>query len=236
MEFRLASPPFPNMESGGTSLVQLQGDKKSADYALFDATPGMHAIFRKYPTLVCEVAYAETSAKLAEDCGRWIACSLGRILLAVGLDITLKKKINKEDLPEISAVFCNFWELIGAERFDELPEGTLLDTLIRDDKFQKQAAEHTGYPPSSSFFCISLLGRQKSSSAEGGKPVYMKYCAEMTASHQVSSVSSLISYLSHIFSDCSASSKTEGHRNSAPSSIPQSSSGTRKFCRPLLAA
>lgn len=178
-EFVLPSPRFPNMESAGTATVDLQDKKKSADYSLFDATPGQNCIFRSYPTVVVEVAYTETSEKLAEDCGRWIPCSLGRVLLALAFDIKLKNQPKEKEIPVLSSVICHFWELVEAEILNELPKGATLDTLVRSDKNAKQAETYTGFGPATKYYCISYLGDK------AGKPVYVKYHAGITASYQV---------------------------------------------------
>jgi hypothetical protein len=45
-----------------------------------------------YPTVVIEVGYSEKPRDLAEDCGRWIVCSLGRVRLAIGINIDYNLK------------------------------------------------------------------------------------------------------------------------------------------------
>jgi hypothetical protein len=210
-EFRLRSPPFPNMESTGTTTIKLQKDKKSADYSLVDATPGQHPIFRNMPTVVVEVAYQETSKKLAEDCGRWIACSLGRVLLAVGFDVKLKNQPEEGEVPEIDRVVCYFWELVEATRLDALPAGVELDTLTRDDEYADLADEFA-VPPATSFHCVSFLGKQKTTKGKPDKPVYMKYQAGITATFQVWASSSSFKNSSVVDKSCICFTRSRLHQ------------------------
>lgn len=180
--FRLPSALPPNLEARGTTTVKLQDGDKSCDHGIFDATQGLKGLFKKFPTVVCEVAFRQSSENLAMVCGRWIACSLGRVLLAVGIDIKLEKEAGEKGFTDIASVFCSIWELAKAEplEFDDIPSGVALNVLYRDDKY-KNKQMLTGIPPSTNFFCISELGVSKKT----GKAVYVKYYAHLVNKYQV---------------------------------------------------
>jgi hypothetical protein len=140
------------------------------------------AIFTKHPTVVWEVAYSEPSKKVAEDCGRWIACSLGRVLLAISVDIVMEKGPDGEQV--IKKATCELWELVHSEPLSELSPDDVLEELVRSDGLEDHPELILDVPPSKEFMCISTL----SSSKEEGlnqPPHYMKYTAGVTKSFQV---------------------------------------------------
>ncbi len=85
----------PHLKHRGQVTLPLVNGRKSADFSLADNTPGLPNVFAVFPTLVWEVAYTQPSRELAATCARWIACSLGRVLLAIGIDI-VEKKLKKK--------------------------------------------------------------------------------------------------------------------------------------------
>ncbi len=133
-------------------------------------------------------------------CARWIACSLGQVLLAIRIDIVekkLKKKVrmrkgdkkklgkkpenqNSEDSQTVlKYVDCFQWELVHSEELPVVPEGDTLNKLVRCD-------EHTDdptHPVGTQYYCISVL-------LEGGKtgPPFIKYLAGVTKLFRVSLV------------------------------------------------
>ena len=44
-------------------------------------------LMQGWPTVIWEVAYSEDEKKLACDPARYVACSLGRVWLAIGLNV-----------------------------------------------------------------------------------------------------------------------------------------------------
>ena len=170
---RASSLPLPNVEVGETAAIELENGCKGPDFMLYDAMPGQNPVFRKHPTVVCEVAFFETTAKLAEDCGRWIACSLGRVQLAVGIDINLEKEMPGKGYRDIADISCYLWELTKAELLEKIPPGDTLNSLVRSDKY-KNCQMYTNIPAAASFYCISAIERK------GKSPAYVRYDAGVT--------------------------------------------------------
>ena len=82
------------------------------------------------PTVVFEVAFSESSCNLAEDCGHWVACSQPQVRVAIGLDIVMKKKKEKEmasDQQELDSVWCYIWELDDTDPLDAIPANETLN-------------------------------------------------------------------------------------------------------------
>ena len=141
---------------GSADIELVDGIKKSPDFSFSDSDPNIPPEARSFPTIIWEVALTESSAKLAVDCGRFIACSQGRGLLAIGIDI---KHGNDDELPSVR---CSIWELDDGELLETWPPthlshpmfGRELDTLYRSDMTNDEII----LPPATSFFCISQLG------------------------------------------------------------------------------
>ncbi len=197
-------PPY--IKHRGQVTFPLVNGSKSADFTLADTSPGLPDIFKAFPTVPWEIAYKQTSQGLAEACARWIACSLGRILLVVGIDIVEEKvqtkrlvkknprvKQSEKQLgkkPEISKpleqsvikrVECLLWELVQSEELASIPEGETLNVLKRCDGHQEDAERLVPIPIGTQYYCISGL-------MEGGKtgPPFVKYVAGVTKSFCVS--------------------------------------------------
>ena len=72
---------------GGLGDVDLEDGIKSPDFSLYDNHPQKKPLMKACPTVVWEVAYSQNESKLAIDLGRHVACSLGRVRVAIGLNI-----------------------------------------------------------------------------------------------------------------------------------------------------
>ena len=137
----------------GTSEMDLQdGAGKQPDFSFVDRNADLSNEESTFPTTIFEVAYTETSHKVAVDCGRFIACSVGRGLLAVAIDIKTDAEGN------LKTVRFSKWELTSIEAIESWPpednsdySGQNLNTLYRSDGGDPRA-------PATSFFCISRLG------------------------------------------------------------------------------
>jgi len=123
----------PHLDYGLSADVRLVNGVKSPDYSLIDSTPGLAKRLKGIPTVVFEVAFSESSRNLAEDCGRWVACSRAQVRVAIGLDIVMKKKKEKEtasDQQELDSVWCYVWELDDADPLDAIPANEPLNRLF----------------------------------------------------------------------------------------------------------
>jgi len=191
----------PHLIHRGQVTLPLVDGRKSADFSLADNTPGLPKILAVFPTLIWEIAYTQTSQELAAICARWIACSLGRVLLVIGIDIVEKKlkktrtdkrdkkrsekksekqpeKENSEDSQKVlKHVDCFLWELIHSEELADVPEGETLNKLVRCDEH----SDDPKHPVGTRYYCISGL-------LEGGKtgPPFIKYVAGLVQSFRVS--------------------------------------------------
>jgi len=149
-----------NINSIGSADIELvDGLKKAPDCSFADSDPNIPPDARSFPTIIWEVAVTESSAKLAMDCGRFIACSQGRGLLAIGIDIKRGKDDSGINLPTVR---CSMWELERGTIITPWPPtqpsnpmyGWALDTLYRSDTDNQTSV----LTPATSFFCISQLG------------------------------------------------------------------------------
>jgi hypothetical protein len=169
----------------GTAEMDLQdGAGKQPDFSFVDDSTSLLNEERTFPTTIFEVAYSETSKKLAVDCGRFISCSVGRGQLAIAIDIKRDAKGN------LSTVRFSKWELASIEQIDWPPEddsdyyGQELDVLCRSDTGDIQS-------PATSFYCISRVGA-------GQNMGHYVFHAEQVDTHLVGSF--LIGY--HITHHC----------------------------------
>jgi hypothetical protein len=72
---------------GGSADVDLEDGIKSPDFSLYKDHPTKQPLMQAWPTVVWEVAYSENEQKLAYDLGRYVACFLSRVWLAIGVKI-----------------------------------------------------------------------------------------------------------------------------------------------------
>ncbi len=68
---------------GSADIELVDGLKKAPDFSFTDSDPTIPLDARSFPTIIWEVVLTEPTAKLAVDCGRFIACSKGHGLLAL---------------------------------------------------------------------------------------------------------------------------------------------------------
>ena len=85
--FPLFSVDKSNVHLGGSTDVKLTDGMKSPDFNLYEDHPGKEALTKAWPTIVWEVAYSEAEGKLVQDLGRFLACSHGRVQLAISINI-----------------------------------------------------------------------------------------------------------------------------------------------------
>jgi hypothetical protein len=74
------------------SLKLATGATQQPDLALFDESPSLSAFAKRYPTILWEVAYTQSSAYVAEKSARWITQSCCRVRLVIVIDIIVGKK------------------------------------------------------------------------------------------------------------------------------------------------
>lgn len=146
-----------NILLGGSADVKLCDGIKSPDFSLYESHPEKLPLTQAWPTVVWEIAYTEDEKKLAYDLGRFVACSLGRVQLAIGVKIE-RNRIG-EAFRGVKKVTCALWEADYAEGFPTLeasgsPE---LDRLTRCDAFARKAVDYTA-PAATKFSCVSKLG------------------------------------------------------------------------------
>ena len=72
---------------GGSANVDLEDGIKSPDFSMYDRHPTKKPITQAFPTVIWEVAYHQNKKDLACTLGRFVACSLGRVWLAISLKI-----------------------------------------------------------------------------------------------------------------------------------------------------
>ena len=140
---------------GGSTDVDLEDGVKSPDFSLYEDHPTKPPQTQALPTVVWEVAYAEDEKKLTHDLGRYVACSLGRVRLAVGLKIERNRTVAGQPRG-LKKVTCAFWEADYAETFATLEESgaKLLNHLTRCDEYADDADDYV-VPAATKFSCVS---------------------------------------------------------------------------------
>jgi len=184
----------PHIGLGGCSRVRLADGRKSPDASYVDNTPGIEERLKGIPTVVFEVGWTEVSNKVAHDCGRWIACSLGRTNLAIGIDIIGKEA--EDGRTELAQLWCTVWELVGTDTLLECPVDEDLNRLIRTDGHFEDPEFLIDVPPATSYACISAFSPDflEQVAAIGGPeklesmqtcPSFVRYHAAVTERYQV---------------------------------------------------
>jgi hypothetical protein len=151
-------PPISGSNStlrvGGSADVNLVDGIKSPDYSLYENHPQKKPLTKALPTVVWEVAYSQDERKLAYDLGRHVTCSLGRVRLAIGVNI-------EHDCPakgqprSLKMVTCTFWEPESVKEFATLEaSGSPLNRLMRCDRFAKHDTDYV-LPAATRFSCVS---------------------------------------------------------------------------------
>jgi hypothetical protein len=147
--------PDSNVFLGGSTDVKLCDGTKNPDCSMYEVNPGSISLAEAFPTVVWEVAYGEDERKLAQDLGRWVACSRGRVHLAIGIKI--ERNRTPGGLRGLKKVTCALWEADYAEGFPTLEaSGSPLDHLTRCDKYAEIADAYV-VPPATKFSCVSEL-------------------------------------------------------------------------------
>jgi len=153
-----------DVKFGGTAYTKLNDGGKCPDFCMYsDDDPNSAKRFRGvdgkeetvvYPTVVMEVVYSESQRNLAEDCARWISCSLGRVHLAIGIDInyTFEKDANGETVVgsrKLTSIHGYTWDMEKIDHVSEPMSPEVIDVLKRADDSQRG--------PSSKYYCLSYL-------------------------------------------------------------------------------
>ena len=143
---------------GGSADVELEDGIKSPDFSMYEDHPTKQAMTQAWPTVVWEVAYSEDEKKLARDLGRYVACSLGRVRLAIGLKIERCPAVIGQ-ARDLKKVTCTLWEADYAEIFATLEEsGSELNRLTRCDAYSDDADYVV--PAATKFSCVSKFDRK----------------------------------------------------------------------------
>jgi hypothetical protein len=176
---------------GGSADLDLAGGFiKSPDGSMYEASSANDDdnITKEAPTVVWEVAYSQSEKNLAQCLARYVACSLGSIRLAIGINIEHNKPVEGQPRT-LKEVTCAFWEADYVETFPTFEESGLhsLGVLERldeyaamDDKFVVPAATKFGF--------VSEFGEE-----------FLKFVVSQQALYKVSTflpeASSLLIYL-----------------------------------------
>jgi hypothetical protein len=138
---------------GGSTNVDLVDGVKSPDFSLYEDHPDRQPLTQASPTVVWEVAYSEDEKKLTYDLGRHVACSEGKVRLAIGVKIG-HNRAAKGQPRDLAKVTCTFWEPDYVEEYATLEEsGSPLNCLVRCDGY---TADDEGYVllPATRFSCV----------------------------------------------------------------------------------
>ena len=112
-------------------------------------------MMQSWPTVTWEVAYSEDEKQLAHDLGRYVACSLGRVRLVIGLKIEHYPAVTGQS-QALKKVTCALWEADYAETFATLEESGSepLNCLVRCDEYSDDADDYI-VPAATKYSCIS---------------------------------------------------------------------------------
>ena len=163
---------------GGSTDVELQDGVKSPDSSLYEKHPTEKLLAQAWPTVVLEVAYGEDEKKLAYDLGRYVACSLGNVQLAIGVNME-RNRAEVGQPQSLKKVTCAFWEADYVEAFTTLEKSGAksLNQLTRCDDFADKADDYV-VPAATKFSCVSKFD---------GK--YIKFVVSQQALYTVSTCS-----------------------------------------------
>jgi hypothetical protein len=147
-----------DLRSGGSTDVLLVDGIKSPDFSLYEESD-VRPMVAAWPTVTFEVAYSERRKKLARDCGRYVACSSGKVQLAIGVNID-HYPIVSGNSRVLKQVMCTFWGLDDVKVFDTLEgAGQQLDHLTRCDEYTDKDDKTFVLPAPTKFSCISRVNR-----------------------------------------------------------------------------
>ena len=127
---------------GSTDVDLMDGTIKSPDFSMYETPSPMDALTNGMPTVVWEVAYSQNEKKLAYYLGKYVACSLGFVRLAIGVNIEHTAAV-KGQPRALKLVTCSFWEADDAEIFATFEESgsKLLGVLERCDEYADKEAD-----------------------------------------------------------------------------------------------
>jgi len=148
-----------NLRSGGSTDVPLVDGIKSPDFSLYEESDSQ-PLLAAWPTVTFEVAYAENDRKLARDCGRYVACSSGKVQLAMGLNIE-HYPIEPGNPRKLKRVTCTYWTLDDIKTFVTLKKsGSRLNHLTRCDSYSDHDEEEHVLPAATKFSCVSKVNEK----------------------------------------------------------------------------
>lgn len=143
-----------NLHLGGSADVDLMDRIKSPDFSLYGNHPQKKPLMKAWPTVVWEVVYSQNERKLTNDLWRHVACSLGRVRLAIGVNIEHNHAV-KGQPHSLKTVTCIFWEVDPVEEFVMLEAlRSPLNRLMRCDHFAKNGNDSV-LPAPTRFSCVS---------------------------------------------------------------------------------
>ena len=144
----------------GFADVDLEDGIKSPDFSLYEDHPTKQPLMQAWPTVIWELAYSEDEKRLAHDLGRYVACSLGRVQLAISLRIEHNCAVAGQ--PQgLKKVTCAFWKADYAKTFMTLKElgSELLNHLMRCNQYADATNDYI-MPAATKFSCISIFNRK----------------------------------------------------------------------------
>jgi hypothetical protein len=144
---------------GCTDVDLVDGAIKSPNFSMYEDPypPTTRPMTEGMPTVVWEVAYSQDEKNLAYVLGRYVACSLGSVQLAIGVNI---KHNNVQGQPRVlKKVTCTFWEADYTETFVTFEESGLrfMGVLERCDEFAGMADDFV-VPAATKFAFVSEFG------------------------------------------------------------------------------
>lgn len=145
---------------GSADLDLADGFIKSPDGSMYEPSSGNDDddITKNMPTVVWEVAYGQNEKSLVQCLARYVACSLGSIRLAIGLNIEHNKRVEGQPRT-LKQITCAFWEADYMETFPTFEESGLrsLKVLERLDEYAGKDEEFV-VPAATKFGFVSEFG------------------------------------------------------------------------------
>jgi hypothetical protein len=138
----------------------VDGAIKSPDFSMYEDPSTTKPMTEGMPTVVWEVAYSQDEKKLAYVLGRYVACSLGSVRLAIGVNIEHHNTIRGQTR-SLKKVTCAFWEAEYTETFATFEESGLqsLGVLERCDEFAGMDNDFV-VPAATKFSFVSEFGNE----------------------------------------------------------------------------
>jgi hypothetical protein len=178
----LFSVTSSTLHSGGSANVDLVDGIKSPDFSLYENDLQKRPLTQACPTVVWEVVYSEDERKLARDVGRHVACSLGRVRLAIGVKIEHECGVKGEPR-KLKKVTCAFWEADYVEEFATLEEsGSRLNYITRCNGSTDDDDNGSTQPAATKFSCVSKVRGKYVKFFVSQKKLYGKLCSNILVS------------------------------------------------------